>query len=165
MEFYFPLNPIVPQTLHSIFRQYGDIDDIGNFPMLMEKLVFSPATGFMKGYIDLVFQHEKRFYLVDWKSNYLGPTIDSYRTSAIRQTMQESYYILQYHLYVLALWQYLRRRNPGFRYESDFGGVFYLFIRGVDSSRGPQFGIYDDYPQPALINALGKALIPNFAEI
>ena len=165
MEFYFPLNPIVPQTLASIFRRYGNIEDIGNFPILMEKLVFSPATGYMKGYVDLVFQHEKRFYLVDWKSNYLGPTIDSYTTGAIRQTMQESYYILQYHLYVLALWQYLRQRNPGFRYESDFGGVFYLFIRGVDSSRGSQFGIYKDCPQPALINALGKALIPNFTEI
>jgi exodeoxyribonuclease V beta subunit len=165
MEFYFPLNPIGPQTLCSIFRRYGDIENIGNFPVLMEKLVFSPAAGFMKGYIDLVFQHEKRFYLVDWKSNYLGPAIDSYRTQAIRQTMQESYYILQYHLYVLALWQYLRQRHPGFRPESDFGGVFYLFIRGVDSTRGSQFGIYDDCPQPSLINALGKALIPNFTEI
>jgi exodeoxyribonuclease V beta subunit len=165
MEFYFPLNRIVPQTLLAIFRRFGDIDNIKNFPVQLEKLIFSPAAGFMKGYIDLVFQHEKRFYLVDWKSNYLGSTIDSYCTDVIRHTMQESYYILQYHLYVLALCQYLRQRNPAFRYESDFGGVFYLFIRGVDSRRGPQFGIYDDRPQKPLINALGKALIPGFAEV
>jgi exodeoxyribonuclease V beta subunit len=165
LEFYFPLNPVDPQTLLSVFRRYGNIDTIGNFPVELGKLAFSPATGFMKGYIDLVFQHAKRFYLVDWKSNYLGPTLDSYRTGAIRQTMQESYYILQYHLYVLALCQYLRQRKPAFRYESDFGGVFYLFIRGVDSRRGPQFGIYDDRPQAALINALGKALIPGFADL
>jgi exodeoxyribonuclease V beta subunit len=165
MEFYFPLNPVVPQTLHPVFQQHGHIGGIGNFPIMLEKLVFSPVAGFMKGYIDLIFQYQGQFFLIDWKSNYLGATIDSYRTSTIRQTMQESYYILQYHLYVLALCQYLRQRNPGFRYESDFGGVFYLFIRGVDRRRGPQFGIYDDCPQPALINALGKALIPGFVEI
>jgi exodeoxyribonuclease V beta subunit len=165
MEFYFPLNRIAPQTLHSVFSRHGNIDSIGNFPSLLEKLAFSPAAGFMKGYIDLIFQHKERFYLVDWKSNFLGATIDSYRTDAIQQAMRESYYILQYHLYVLALCQYLRRRKADFRYESDFGGVFYLFIRGVDSRRGPQFGIFNDCPQPALINALGKALIPSFADI
>jgi exodeoxyribonuclease V beta subunit len=79
--------------------------------------------------------------------------------------MQDNYYTLQYHLYALALSQYLRLRNPGFQYESDFGGVFYIFIRGVDSRRGPQFGIFHDLPQPALINALGKALIPGFSKV
>jgi exodeoxyribonuclease V beta subunit len=165
MEFYFPLNPVDPQTLHAVFQQQSHIGDAGNFPLRLEKLIFSPVAGFMKGYIDLVFRHQQRYYLIDWKSNYLGATIDRYRTASIRQTMQESYYILQYHLYVLALCQYLRQRKPGFRYASDFGGVFYLFIRGIDSRRGPQFGIYDDCPRPALINALGKALIPGFIEI
>jgi exodeoxyribonuclease V beta subunit len=119
----------------------------------------------MKGYMDLVFQHRERFYLVDWKSNYLGPTIDSYRQEALQRTMRQHFYTLQYHLYVLALSQYLRIRNPAFGYASGFGGVFYLFIRGIDSRRGPQYGIYFDLPKPALINALGKALIPGFAEI
>lgn len=165
MEFYFPVHPIAPQTLRSVFRQHGHSDGAGHYPIGLEKLVFSPAAGFMKGYIDLVFRHQQRFYLIDWKSNYLGATIDSYRTDAVRQAMRESDYILQYHLYVLALCQYLRQRSPGFRYESDFGGVFYLFIRGIDSRRGPQFGIYHDRPQPELINALGKALIPGFTEL
>jgi exodeoxyribonuclease V beta subunit len=165
MEFYYPINPITPQTLCAVFGRHDHPDSIGNFPVLLDKLRFSPVAGYMKGYIDLVFQHQARFYLVDWKSNYLGPTIESYHTGALRHTMRESYYILQYHLYVLALCQYLRQRQPGFRYASDFGGVFYLFIRGVDHRRDPQFGIYADCPQPAMINALGKALIPGFAEL
>jgi exodeoxyribonuclease V beta subunit len=127
--------------------------------------VFSPAAGFMKGYMDLVFQHQGRFYLVDWKSNYLGPTIDDYRQEVLHHTMQENYYILQYHLYVLALCRYLRLRNSGFRYESDFGGVFYTFIRGIDQRRGPEFGIFYDLPKPEFINALGKALIPGFLKV
>ena len=165
MEFYFPINPVGPQTLQSVFRRRGHNDVIANFPNLLGKLIFSPAAGFMKGYIDLIFQHQKRFYLVDWKSNYLGATIDSYHTDAVVQTMQENYYILQYHLYVLALCQYLQQHKPDFRYASDFGGVFYLFIRGMDRRRGPRFGIYHDWPQPELVNALGKALIPGFTEI
>jgi exodeoxyribonuclease V beta subunit len=165
MEFYFPLNAITPQTLRSMFRRHAGIDASGDFPSRLEKLVFSPAAGFMKGYMDLVFQHQSRFYLVDWKSNYLGPTIDDYRQEVLHHTMQENYYILQYHLYVLALCQYLRLRNSGFRYESDFGGVFYTFIRGIDQHRGPEFGIFYDLPKPEFINALGKALIPGFLKV
>jgi exodeoxyribonuclease V beta subunit len=138
---------------------------IGDFPGRLQKLIFSPTAGFMKGYMDLVFGHQNQFYLVDWKSNYLGPKLEDYRQEALGYAMQENYYILQYHLYVLALSQYLRLRHPGFRYESDFGGVFYIFIRGVDSRRGPQYGVFHDLPQPALINALGKALIPGFSKV
>ena len=165
MEFYYPLNAITPQTLRFVFKQHGRIDGKGDFPGRLEKLVFNPAAGFMKGYMDLVFQHQGRFYLVDWKSNYLGPTIDDYRQDALHHTMQENYYILQYHLYVLALSQYLRLRNSGFRYESDFGGVFYMFIRGIDRRRDPEFGIFYDLPKPELVNALGKALIPGFSKV
>jgi exodeoxyribonuclease V beta subunit len=165
MEFYFPLKTIRPQTLRSLFRQHGSIDNSGDFSGRLEKLVFSPAAGFMKGYMDLVFQHQDQFYLVDWKSNYLGPTIDDYRRDALQRTMQENYYVLQYHLYVLALCQYLRLRKSGFRYESDFGGVFYIFIRGIDSRRNPEFGIFYDLPKPALVNALGNALIPGFLKV
>ncbi|MGD9226192.1 MAG: hypothetical protein PVF26_06810, partial [Desulfobacterales bacterium] len=102
--------------------------------------------------------------LVDWKSNYLGPTIDDYHQEALHRTMQENYYILQYHLYVLALCQYLRQLKSDFHYESDFGGVFYIFIRGIDSRRDPEFGIFYDLPKAEFINALGKALVPGFAE-
>ena len=162
MEFYFPLKTIRPQTLRSLFRRHVSIDGNGDFSGRLEKLVFSSAAGFMKGYMDLVFQHQDQFYLVDWKSNYLGPTIDDYRRDALQHTMQENYYILQYHLYVLALCQYLRLRKPGFRYESDFGGVFYLFIRGVTPDSGSEKGVYFDRPKPELIHALGNCLIPGY---
>jgi exodeoxyribonuclease V beta subunit len=165
MEFYFPINPITPQKLQSLFKQQRNVDDNGNFTARLEKLVFAPAAGFMKGYMDLVFQHQGRFYLVDWKSNYLGPTPEDYNQRVLTQAMQENYYVLQYHFYALALCQYLRIRNSDFRYESDFGGVFYIFIRGIDSRHGPELGIYFDHPEATRINALGKALIPGFEEL
>ena len=165
MEFYFPLNRITPQKLRSVFQKHGRIDSGEEFPDWPEKFVFSPVAGFMKGYIDLVFKQRDRFYLVDWKSNYLGPAPGSYRQEALQSAMQRNFYTLQYHLYVLALCQYLRMRHPAFDYESNFGGTFYLFIRGIDRQRGPQYGVYFDLPKAALINALGKVLIPGFTEI
>jgi exodeoxyribonuclease V beta subunit len=165
MEFYFPLNSISPKKLRSVFKKHSRFDSGEELPGRLGKLAFRPVAGFMKGYMDLVFRYQDRFYLVDWKSNDLGPTIDSYGQTALQDAMQQHFYILQYHLYALALCQYLRMRHPGFNYASDFGGVFYVFIRGIDSRRGPEYGIYFDLPAPALINALGKVLIPGFAEI
>jgi exodeoxyribonuclease V beta subunit len=165
MQFYFPLNTIRPSTLLSVFKLHGAIETDPDFPTQMEKLTFSPVSGFMKGYIDLVFQHQERFFLLDWKSNYLGPTIDHYRRNVLGDVMSAEFYVLQYHLYVLAICQYLRLRNPTFRYESDFGGVVYLFVRGIDQRRSPDCGIYFDRPKTALINALGKTLIPDFEKL
>jgi exodeoxyribonuclease V beta subunit len=164
MEFYFPLKTIQPSTLQNVFKHHGHDQDGTSFPVQMEKLIFNPVGGFLKGYIDLVFQYQGRIFLVDWKSNYLGPTIDSYRRDELGDIMSAHFYILQYHLYVLALCQYLRLKNSAFRYEDGFGGASYIFIRGIDRRRSPEFGIYFDRPKKTLINALGKSLIPDFEE-
>jgi exodeoxyribonuclease V beta subunit len=117
----------------------------------------------MKGYIDMIFKHRDRFYLVDWKSNYLGDHIEQYHPSSLALTMGEEYYILQYHLYTLALHQYLKMREPDYKYAKNFGGVFYIFLRGVDQHKSTQYGIFYDLPSQKLIFELGKALIPGFS--
>ena len=122
--------------------------------------MFSPANGVMKGCMDLIFFHDGRFFLIDWKSNYLGPKIDDYGKEALNIAMGEDFYILQYHLYVLALDLYLTQRLSDYQYTKHFGGVFYLFIRGIDRKRGPAFGIYSDRPSVEMMNALKQALIP-----
>jgi exodeoxyribonuclease V beta subunit len=160
MEFYYPLNPFTPQQLKKMFSDYGTIQSPGNFPDRIGKLTFPFTKGFMKGYIDMVFHKNGRYYLVDWKSNLLGMRVEDYSRDAVSTVMNNNFYILQYHLYTLALCQYLRVRLPGFDCEKDFGGVFYIFIRGVDPDRGPDFGIYKDYPNPDLIQALSKTLVP-----
>jgi exodeoxyribonuclease V beta subunit len=108
----------------------------------------------------MVFYHKGRYWLVDWKSNFLGTCVEDYGKDALTEIMNNDFYILQYHLYTLSLYQYLQHRLPDFSYERHFGGVFYIFIRGVDPLRGPEFGIYKDLPDTGLINALLKALIP-----
>ena len=91
-----------------------------------------------------------------------GSDIEAYERSKLDPVMREAFYYIQYQLYVLALHQYLKYRLPAYRYETDFGGVFYIFCRGVDSAKGAGYGIFHDRPSLAFIEALGGALIPGF---
>jgi len=166
MEFYFPLRTVTTKKLRKVFSDYSGINIPADFSSVflsgLEKLTFLPSEGFMKGYIDLVFRKSDKFYLVDWKSNYLGNNIEDYSKDSIDEIMNRDLYVLQYHLYLIALHQYLRLHISEYSYESDFGGVFYIFLRGMDSSRGPKFGVYKDLPGQDLIYALGRELIPDF---
>ena len=94
--------------------------------------------GLLNGVVDLFFEHEGRYYILDWKSDRLGDTLEDYEQPLLEQAMAERNYTLQYYLYTLALYRYLKHRIPGFDYELHFGGVFYVFLRGVrpEASRG-----------------------------
>jgi exodeoxyribonuclease V beta subunit len=161
MEFHYPLHPVTPERLREVFRDHGQTGGRA-FADRIGRLTFAPMQGFMRGFIDMVFHHEERYYLVDWKSNHLGDGYDAYHASRLATPMREELYTLQYHIYTLALHQYLRRRLPAYRYERHFGGVAYVFLRGVDCRRGPEFGVFVDTPHPELVHALGSALIPNY---
>jgi exodeoxyribonuclease V beta subunit len=87
--------------------------------------------GFMNGKVDLFFCQEGKYYILDWKSNYLGDSLAHYSPAAVQAAMTESNYHLQYLIYCVAMKKYLQSRLPSFSYEHDFGGVFYLFVRGV----------------------------------
>ncbi|PYL86340.1 MAG: hypothetical protein DMF23_01285 [Verrucomicrobia bacterium] len=89
----------------------------------------------MKGFIDLVFEHAGRFYFVDWKSNWLGTDSGSYAPENIATEMARNFYNLQLSIYAVALHRYLQRRLPSYEYERNFGGAFYIFLRGVDPGK------------------------------
>ena len=151
----------------ALVRQPSSNQSIGNlFPWVAEKfpehlgrLNFHPTRGFMRGFVDLVFRYGGRFYLVDWKSNHLGNSIEDYHQEALVQAMLRDYYLLQYHLYTVALDRYLALRLPDYHYDRDFGGIFYIFLRGVDPVAGARYGVYRDRPPQELIAALVAGLI------
>ena len=122
-------------------------------------LDFTPVHGFLRGFMDLVFQINRRFYLVDWKSNHLGNSVVDYAPNRLASAMVREAYLLQYHLYVVALDRYLAVRLPNYRYEDHFGGVYYFFLRGLDPDAGPHYGVFRDRPPQALIEALGSTLL------
>jgi exodeoxyribonuclease V beta subunit len=160
MSFYFPLRHINSGILANIFREFSDHVVLENFPQTMERLTFSPVTGLMMGFLDLLFEHKGRYYIVDWKSNFLGGTAENYIKKRLNEEMRKSFYILQYHLYVLASHLHLKMRIPGYDYDKYFGGVFYIFLRGINAEKGSDYGIFEDRPHGALIEALEKALVP-----
>lgn len=159
MEFYYPVLPVRPGQLAKIFAAHGSPHIPDDFSERLGRLEFSPARGLVKGFVDLVFRSQEKYYLVDWKSNFLGNRVQDYDAGALAGEMSRSMYVLQYHLYVLALTGFLEQRMENFRYERDFGGVFYIFLRGVDPEKGPDYGVFHDIPSSELIQDLKKVLI------
>ncbi|GAB0149305.1 exodeoxyribonuclease V subunit beta [Marichromatium sp. PS1] len=109
--------------------------------------------GMLKGFIDLVFEHQGRFYLLDWKSNWLGPDDAAYAQTAMREAVLAARYDLQYALYLLALHRLLRARLPDYDPERHLGGAIYAFLRGAAASSQ---GLHLDRPPVAFVEALDR---------
>lgn len=112
--------------------------------------------GVVTGLIDLIVQHEGQFYLIDYKSNYLGPQQKDYEAPQLSLAIATHHYDLQYLLYCVALHRYLGNKLPNYDYGRHFGGVLYLFLRGMDTNPGN--GVFFDKPSPDLVTQLDKLL-------
>lgn len=133
------------------------------------RLAFRDLEGYLKGYIDLVFEHGGRYYVLDWKSNHLGYASADYGPAALQAAMSEHSYALQYLLYALAVDRYLRHRLPGYRHDTHFGGVLYLFVRGVrpgwTNADGTSAGVFHDRPSAATLARLDALFAAAPAEV
>ncbi|RMG29608.1 MAG: hypothetical protein D6721_05655, partial [Gammaproteobacteria bacterium] len=109
--------------------------------------------GLLTGAVDLVYRRAGRYYIADFKSNLLP----DYGPARLRQAMRERRYDLQYLLYTLALHRHLRLRLPGYDYDTHFGGVRYLFLRGM-TPRHPGQGVFVTRPPRALVEGLDALL-------
>ncbi|RTN24382.1 exodeoxyribonuclease V subunit beta [Enterobacter quasimori] len=159
MEFYLPIaRPLKADALDALIREYDPLS-AGCPP-----LNFRQVQGMLKGFIDLIFRHEGRYYLLDYKSNWLGDSSDAYTQDAMAAAMQQHRYDLQYQLYTLALHRYLRHRIADYRYEDHFGGVIYLFLRGVDAT-DPNSGIFSTRPDAALIEKMDELFATTMEEM
>ncbi len=108
-------------------------------------------NGMLKGFIDLVFEHDGRYYVADYKSNWLGEDDAAYTPQAMKAVVLAARYDLQYALYLFALHRLLKSRLPDYDYDRHVGGAIYLFLRG---SQAPGQGLHIDKPPRALIDAL-----------
>ena len=114
------------------------------------------GKGFLRGYIDLVFCYKKQYFIVDYKSNHLGDEQSDYEPEALRLAIRSSDYDLQYHLYCVALHRFLRLRLVAYDYDRHFGGVYYLYLRGMRKASGPLAGIHFDRPERSVIEGLDQ---------
>lgn len=110
----------------------------------------SPAIdSYLHGFIDLFFEHQGKFYILDYKSNYLGSLTKHYNQATMQTAMQENHYFLQALIYSIAIDKHLTLTLPNYHYQSHFGGVYYLFIRGMIPNQDT--GIYYFKPDASLI--------------
>ena len=106
----------------------GDIDPSHCYRE--HEFVYGIDGGYVKGVIDFIFRHNDKYYIIDWKSNWLGPDDSCYTPEGISKAMEEDDYYLQAELYKEALKRYLEVVD-GRDFNSVFGGVFYVFLRGL----------------------------------
>ena len=113
--------------------------------------------GFMTGFIDLLFEYDGKYYIIDWKSNRCGGTPAGFSAEGLCSEMAHSTYFLQYLIYAVALHHYLRGSIVDYDYDTHFGGAIYVFLRGYNVS--PDNGIYFDCPPKELIEDLSTVLL------
>jgi exodeoxyribonuclease V beta subunit len=113
-------------------------------------------SGLLNGFIDMIFEKDGKYYLLDWKSNYLGNTLDAYKRKNLDIAIQSNNYDLQYHLYTVALCSYLKQNIAEFDFDKHFGGGFWVFLRGCRA--GEKNGICFFEPDKEKFDSMSKIL-------
>ncbi len=156
MEFHLPLPALGRPELGRCLKEHGYNHRIAQDDD-------ARIEGFLHGFIDLAACHEGRWYVIDYKSNRLGPDLSAYSDRALADAMREHGYHLQYLLYLTALHRLLRLRLPDYDYDRHIGGAFYLFLRGMRPNV-PGSGVFRDRPTRDCIEALDACLGGSEAE-
>jgi exodeoxyribonuclease V beta subunit len=149
LEFHLPSHRLDAAALNELVAREG-ID--------LPRLSFATLRGYLKGFIDLVFEHDGRWFILDWKSNHLGEKPADYARAPLAAAMREQAYHLQYLLYTVALDRYLRTRLTDYDPERHLGGAVYLFVRGVRpgwvDDDGTPCGVFFHRPGAATLRRL-----------
>ncbi|WP_455807244.1 exodeoxyribonuclease V subunit beta [Pseudomonas fluorescens] len=147
MEFWFASHKVDVLKLDELVRQHTHrgVARVAAEPVQL--------NGMFKGFIDLTFEHGGRYYVADYKSNWLGVDELAYTEQAMEQSILDNRYDLQYVLYLLALHRQLKARLPDYDYDRHVGGALYLFLRGT---RADSRGVYFARPPRELIERLDR---------
>lgn len=144
VEFYFPMKEASMAALANLLSEHRNSLYINNDTIVSGIEVQQPIKkvnlplyrqlkGMMHGFIDLIFEHNGKYYVCDYKSSHLGHHFTDYSTTQLQQSMEGNYYDLQYLIYVLALHRYLSAQMHDYDPSKHFGGVYYFYLRGMNN--------------------------------
>ena len=152
-EFHIPLNndSLWQDQLGKVLTNYRGNAERVELPNKMK------LYGMLKGFIDLIFEYKGKFYVADYKSNYLGDKLSDYSQQAMQDKNRKSFYDLQYLIYSVALHRYLKINKSDYDFSKDFGGVYYLYLRGMKDGHG----VYQAKPSFEIIESLDKLFAGN----
>ncbi|AJI74850.1 exodeoxyribonuclease V, beta subunit [Francisella philomiragia subsp. philomiragia ATCC 25015] len=147
-EFYFPISneKLYKKNIIEILAEYR------NQNIYYDDFASQKIFGMLHGFIDLIFEYDGKFYVADYKSNYLGDKLEDYNQAAMSEKNQSSFYDLQYLIYSVALDKYLRQNIKNYNYEKHFGGVYYFYLRGMKDGHG----VYRARPTLEIINKIAN---------
>lgn len=163
LDYFLPCKDFKVRVLNGICHDFYE-SEVKAFEMLsvpeLPDLKKSNFKGYMNGSLDLVAKFDTetgpKFYMIDYKSNYLGNSFSQYTQQKILKSIFESRYDVQILFYSLALYRFLKTTLPNFSYEKDFGGVMYLYLRGMNSFDTKSPGQFYVKPSEALIERLDR---------
>ncbi len=156
MEFAYPTSADTLRKIQKAFEAHPSPGIPSTWIETLSLKQTAVRASMLRGFIDLVFEHDQQLFILDWKTNHLGNQVEAYRRDALESAMSQHDYYLQYCLYCVALKRYIETRSPDIDYYDSFGGVFYLFLRGI--SEEEESGIFFDRPSQKLLDALDKAI-------
>ena len=149
LEFFFPLDS--QKDPIKLLIEHGYLENDNTTSRLQ-------LQGVMNGYVDLIVEDKGKYYIIDYKSNMLGIDQHAYSLANIEHHMSSHRYHLQYLIYCVAVNRYLATRIPNYDYDQHFGGVQYLFLRGMQAEI-PASGVFSHRPDKALTLALDHCLM------
>ncbi len=161
LDYYLPCKDFKVKVLnklcHEFYAKVVKDNNLSHIPDLPD-LKKSNFKGFMKGSLDLVAKFTTKqgdkFFMIDYKSNYLGDSFGDYTQDSILTSIFEARYDVQILFYSLALYRFLKCTLHDFLYEKDFGGVMYLYLRGMNSNNTVSPGQFYVRPSEELIKRL-----------
>ena len=150
LEFDLSANNVKCDEVDSLLREQSTHE--------LPPLDFKKFQGMITGIIDLVFEHEGKYYIADYKSNLLSRKLEDYSPDNLSIDISARRYDLQYLIYTLALHRHLKQRLNNYSYERDFGGVYYLFLRAMRPKSATDYGVYFTRPDANLIEKLDNEI-------
>ncbi len=153
-EFYFPVDNLKVAQLNRLLAIHRKALSSLCEPEPVAEVGRRELDGMMHGFIDLIFEAEGRFYVADYKSTWLGYTYNDYQPGTLCQNNQHHLYDLQYLIYALALHRYLQQSLTDYDPGRHFGGVYYLYLRGMKGAEGNGEGVFYSAISPELLDAL-----------
>ena len=127
------------------------------FLKAVEKWNRQIPKGFLVGFLDLLFEHDGYYYVVDWKSNKLGGKVANFSTEGVKAEMAKEGYFFQYLLYSAVLHRFLKESlGKAYSWKENFGGIRYYFLRGI--AAGGKAPVFEDRPGENLLDRLCDAL-------
>ncbi|GGF54810.1 exodeoxyribonuclease V subunit beta [Alteromonas lipolytica] len=160
-EFYFPLQSANRRAVGRVLQAHRDSLAIEALPVALDGV---QLDGMMHGFIDLIFCHQGRYFVADYKSTFLGDKPGDYHPHKLCLNNQQHYYDLQYLIYSVALHRFLAQRIEDYDPDSHFGGVAYFYLRGMSPDFPPGSGVFFDPLSTALIEQMEQALTAKVTE-